>query len=108
MKKAEAVLLAALPLGATWYLWHSYLSIAVALMTAAFAVILGAYVRGRRDARLKQEKLRDAAKSDGRYIAEHIDDLMQPQVASPGVVPAETRELLASLLSEITQGIRKR
>jgi hypothetical protein len=65
-------------------------------------------MRGRRNARPKQDTLREAAKSDGKYIAEHIHEFVQPQVVSPGVVPADTRELLESLLSEITRGIRKR
>jgi hypothetical protein len=47
-------------------------------MAAAFAVILGAHMRGRREVRLKQEKLRHAAKSDGKYIAERL----QPHVAT--------------------------
>ena len=50
MKKSEAALLVTLPLGAPWYLWHGYPSIAAASMNAAFAVILGALIRGRRDA----------------------------------------------------------
>ena len=76
-------------------------------MTAAFAVVLVAYMRGRRDARLKQETLRETAKSDGRHIAAHIDEFMQPEVVSPGVVPAD-QEVLAGLLSEITQELGKR
>ena len=108
MKKPEAALLIMLLLGAAWYFQHGHVLTSASLMTAAFAVILGAYMRGRRDARLKQETLREAAKSDGKYIAKHIDEFKQPQVVSPGVVPADTRELLQSLLSEITRGIRKR
>ena len=81
--------------------------IAGALMAAGFAIILGAFMRRRRDDRRKQEKLSEAAKSDGRYIAQNIDEFRQPQAMSPGVVPADTRELLKSLLSEITQSIRK-
>jgi hypothetical protein len=108
MTKAEAVLLVILPLGAAWYFQYGHVLISASLMTAAFAIILGAYMRGRRDARLKQETLREAAKSDGKYVAEHIHEFVQPQVVSPGVVPADTRELLESLLSEITRGIRKR
>ena len=96
-----------LPLGASWYLWHGYPSLAGALMAAGFAIILGAFMRRRRDARRKQETLGEAAKSDGRYVAQHIDEFMQPRAVSPGVVPADTRELLESLLSEITQSIRK-
>jgi hypothetical protein len=107
MTKAEAVLLVMLPLGAAWYFQYGHVLISASLMTAAFAVILGAYIRGRRDARLKQETLREAAQSDGKYVAEHIHEFAQPQVVSPGVVPADTRELLESLLSEITRGIRK-
>jgi hypothetical protein len=108
MKKAEAVLLVMLPLGAAWYFQYGYVLISASLMTAAFAVILGAYMRGRRDARLKQGTLREAAKSDGKYVAEHIDEFIQPQVVSPGVVPADIQEVLAGLLSEITQEIGKR
>jgi hypothetical protein len=108
MKKAEAALLVMLPLGASWHLWHGYPSIAAALMAACFAIILGAFMRGRRDARLKQEKSSEAARCDGRYIAQNIGEFMQPHVLSPGVVPADTRELLESLLSKITQSIRKR
>ena len=55
MKKAEAALLVLLPLGASWHLWHGYPSIAAVLMAAVFAIILGAFMRGRRDDRLKQE-----------------------------------------------------
>jgi hypothetical protein len=106
MKKAEAVLLVMLPLGAAWYFQYGYVLISASLMTAAFAVILGAYMRGRRDARLKQGTLREAAKSEGKYVAEHIDEFIQPQVVSPGVVPADIQE--AGLLSEITQEIGKR
>jgi hypothetical protein len=65
-------------------------------------------MRGRRDARLKQETLRETSKSDGRYIAAHIDEFMQPEVVSPGVVPADLQEVLAGLLSEITQELGKR
>jgi hypothetical protein len=97
-----------LPLGAAWYFRYGHVLISASLMTAAFAVILGAYMRGRRDARLKQERLREAAKSDGRYIAAHIDEFAQPQVVSPGVVPADFQEVLAGLLSEITQELGKR
>jgi hypothetical protein len=108
MKKAEAALLVMLPLGAAWYFQHGHVITSASLMTAAFAVVLGASVRGRRDAQLKQEALREAAKSDGRYVAEHINEFIQPQVVSPGVVPADIQEVLAGLLSEITQEIGKR
>ena len=98
-----------LPLGAPWYLWHGYPGIAAASMNAAFAVILGAFIRGRRDAGRKLKTLGEAAKSDGRYVAQHIEEFMQADVVvSPGGVPADTRELLKSLLSEITQGLAKR
>jgi hypothetical protein len=107
MKKAEAALLVLLPLGASWHLWHGYPSIAAVLMAGVFAIILGAFMRGRRDDRLKQEKLSEAARCDGRYIAQNIDEFRQPQVMSSSVVPADTRALLESLLSEITQSIRK-
>ena len=108
MKKAEAAFLVMLPLGAAWYFQHGHVITSASLMTAAFAVILGAYMRGRRNARPKQDILREAAKNDGKYVAEHIHEFVQPQIVSPGVVPADTRELLESLLSEITRGIRKR
>ena len=78
MKKAETALLVMLPLGAAWYFQHGYALISASLMAAAFAVILGAHMRGRREVRLKQEKLRHAAKSDGKYIAERL----QPPVAT--------------------------
>ena len=88
MKKSEAALLVTLPLGAPWYLWHGYPGIAAASMNAAFAVILGAFIRGRRDAGRKLKTLGEAAKSDGRYVAQHIEEFMQADVVvSPGGVP---------------------
>lgn len=109
MKKAEAALLVMLPLGASWYLWHGYPSIAAALMAAALAIILGAFMSGRLDAGRKLKTLGEAAKSDGRYVAQHLEEFMQSDVVDlPGLVPADTRELLESLLSEITHGLSKR
>jgi DNA-binding transcriptional LysR family regulator len=57
--------------------------------------------------RLNQEKLRQAAKSDGRYIAEH-PELMEPENAAIRRATRGTLELLESLLSEITRGCASR
>ena len=73
----KAAFLVALPLGAAWYLWHGHHIVAAALMAAAFAFIIGTKIRS--DIRRKQEEenLQEQAKSDGRYVAAHIEGLGQ-------------------------------
>ena len=79
MKKhvwTEAALLVALPLGGAWYFWHVYVLIAVALMAAAFAFIVGSQICTRREIRQKQQQLKGSAERDGRYLAEHINSAL--------------------------------
>ena len=87
----KAAFLVALPLGAAWYLWHGHRIVAAALMAAAFAFIIGTKIRS--DVRRKQEEenLQEQAKSDGRYVAAHIEGLGQPQTPTAAELPAEFR-----------------
>jgi hypothetical protein len=103
----EGTLLIALAIGGAWYFWHGYVLMGVALVAAAFAVIVGAHLRARREVWLKKETLREAAENDGRYVAALIDDLEQTQIISSEEVPEDPREILGALLSEISQGLGK-
>ena len=87
----KAAFLVALPLGAAWYLWHGHRIVAAALMAAAFAFIIGTKIRS--DVRRKQEEenLQEQAKSDGRYVAAHIEGLGQPQTPTAAELPANCR-----------------
>ena len=65
MKKyvwTQAALLLTLPLCGAWYFWHGYVLIAVALVAAAFAVIVGSQIGARREIRRKQQQLEGTAK----------------------------------------------
>jgi hypothetical protein len=111
MKKhvwAEAALLVALPLGGAWYFWHGYVLIAVALMAAAFAFIVGSQICARREIRQKQQQLKGSAERDGRYLAEHINHFGQLQPSPRGELPAEFLRHLEALLSEARDQSRSR
>ena len=71
MKKyvwTQAALLLTLPLCGAWYFWHGYALIAVSLVAAAFAVIVGSQIGARPEIRRKQQQLEGTAKKDGRYL----------------------------------------
>jgi hypothetical protein len=111
MKKhvwTEAALLVALPLGGAWYFWHGYVLIAVALMAAAFAFIVGSQICTRREIRQKQQQLKGSAERDGRYLAEHINHFGQLQPSPRGELPAEFLRHLEALLSEASDESRSR
>ena len=103
----KAAFLVALPLGAAWYLWHGHRIVAAALMAAAFAFIIGTKIRS--DVRRKQEEedLRKRAKSDGRYIAAHIEGLGQPQTPTAAELPAESVAHLEEMWAQITRGLKR-
>ena len=104
MKKyvwTQAALLLTLPLCGAWYFWHGYALIAVALVAAAFAVIVGSQIGARREIRRKQQQLEGTAKKDGRYLAEHINNFGQLQPSPRGELPAEFLPHLEALLSEV-------
>jgi hypothetical protein len=103
MKKyvwTQAALLLTLPLCGAWYFWHGYVLIAVALLAAAFAIIVGSQIGARREIRRKQQQLERTAKRDGRYLAEHINHFGQLQPSPRGKLPAEFLPHLEALLSE--------
>ena len=99
--------LVALPLGAAWYLWHGHRIFAAALMAAAFAFIIGAKIRS--DVRRKQdeENLQEQAKSDGRYVAAHIEGLRQPQTPTAAELPAESVAHLEETWAQITRELKR-
>jgi hypothetical protein len=111
MKKyvwTQAALLLTLPLCGAWYLWHGYVLIAVALVAAAFAIIVGSQIGGRREIRRKQQQLEGTAKRDGRYLAEHINHFGQLQPSPRGELPAEFLPHLEALLLEAGDENRSR
>ena len=103
----KAAFLVALPLGAAWYLWHGHRFVAAALMGAAFAFIIGTKIRS--DVRRKQEEenLQEQAKSDGRYVAAHIEGLGQPQTPTAAELPAESVAHLEEMWAQITRGLKR-
>jgi hypothetical protein len=110
----EAALLVALPLGAVWCFWHGDRLVAFILIGTAFAFIGLTHQWARREVKRNEERLHQAAKIDGRYIAEHIRDLCQLQSSPPGELPpnplaqSESLASLPDLLSKITQGLSNR
>ena len=103
----RAAFLVALPLGAAWYLWHGHRFVAAALMAAAFAFIIATKIRS--DVRRKQEEenLQEQAKSDGRYVAAHIEGLGQPQTPTAAELPAESVAHLEEMWAQITRGLKR-
>ena len=103
----KAAFLIALPLGAAWYLWHGHRFVAAALMGAAFAFIIGTKIRS--DVRRKQEEedLQEQAKSDGRYVAAHIEGLGQPQTPTAAELPAKSVAHLEEMWAQITRGLKR-
>jgi hypothetical protein len=103
----KAAFLVALPLGAAWYLWHGHRFVAAALMGAAFAFIIGTKIRS--DVRRKQEEenLQEQAKSDGRYVAAHIEGLGQPQTPTAAELPAKSVAHLEEMWAQITRGLKR-
>ena len=103
----KAAFLVGLPLGAAWYLWHGHRIFAAALMAAAFAFIIGAKIRS--DVRRKQdeENLQEQAKSDGRYVAAHIEGLGQPQTPTAAELPAESVAHLEEMWAQITRELKR-
>jgi hypothetical protein len=100
----KAMLLIALPLWAVWFLWHGHGIVAAALIAAAFICIIGTNSRARREIERKQEDLQQRAKSDGRYVAAHIEGLGRPQTPPGSGLPEEFEDLLA----QITRRLIKR
>jgi GTP cyclohydrolase III len=103
----RAAFLVALPLGAAWYLWHGHRFVAAALMAAAFAFIIGTKIRS--DVRRKQEEenLQEQAKSDGRYVAAHIEGLSQTQTPTAAELPAKSVAHLEEMWAQITRGLKR-
>ena len=103
----KAAFLVALPLGAAWYLWHGHSIVAAALMAAAFAFIIGTKIRS--DVRRKQEEenLQEQAKSDGRYVAEHMEGLSQPQTPTAAELQAKSVAHLEDMWAQITRGLKR-
>jgi hypothetical protein len=104
----KAAFLVGLPLGAAWYFRHGYVLIAVALVVAAFAFIVGTNFR--RDVPRKQaeENLHEQAKSDGRNAAELIKDRRQPQAPKAAELPEKSVAHLEDLWAQIARGLGKR
>ena len=106
MKKqvwTEAALLVALPLGGAWCFWHGYVLIAVALMAAAFAFIVGSQICARREIRQKQQQLKGSAERDGRYLAEHLNDFGDLQSDSAVVLPANFLPRFEAELAKVSE-----
>ena len=104
----KAAFLVALPLGAAWYLWHGHRIVAAALMAAAFAFIVGTNIRsGVKGESKKKRNLQEQAKSDGRYVAAHIEGLGQPRTPTAAELPAESVAHLEELWAQITRGLKR-
>jgi hypothetical protein len=104
----KAAFLVALPLGAAWYLWHGHRIVAAALMAAAFAFIVGTNIRSDVKGESKKKRnLQEQAKSDGRYVAAHIEGLGQPQTPTAAELPAESVAHLEELWAQITRGLKR-
>ena len=99
--------LVALPLGAAWYLWHGHSIVAAALMAAAFAFIIGTKIRSDVGRKQEEEDLRKQAKSDGRYVAAHIEGLRQPQTPTAAELPAESVAHLEEMWAQITRELKR-
>ena len=104
----KAAFLVALPLGAAWYLWHGHRIVAAALMAAAFAFIVGTNIRSDVKGESKKKRnLQEQAKSDGRYVAAHIEGLGQPQTPTAAELPAESVAHLEEMWAQITRGLKR-
>jgi hypothetical protein len=103
----KAAFLVALPLGAAWYLWQGHRLVAAALMAAAFAFIVGTNIRSDRGRKQEEENLQEQAKSDGRYVAAHIEGLGQPQTPTAAELPAESVAHLEEMWAQITRGLKR-
>jgi hypothetical protein len=91
MKKygwAEAALLLALPLWAALEFSRGHPLSGIVLIAAAFAIIFIHYFSARRETRRKHEKLQETGRTDGRYLAEHLNDFGDLQADSAVVLPA--------------------
>ena len=104
----KAAFLVGLPLGAAWYFRHGYVLIAVALVVAAFAFIIGTNFR--RDVPRKQadENLHEQAKSDSRNAAELMKVRRQPQAPTAAELPEKSVAHLEELWAQIARGLGKR
>ena len=104
----KAAFLVALPLGAAWYLWHGHRIVAAALMAAAFAFIVGTNIRSDVKGESKKKRnLQEQAKSDGRYVAAHIEGLGQPQTPTAAELPAESVAHLEEMWAQITRELKR-
>ena len=102
----KAAFLVALPLGAAWYLWHGHRIVAAALMAAAFAFIVGTNIRSDVKGESKKKRnLQEQAKSDGRYVAAHIEGLGQPQTPTAAELPAVAH--LEEMWAQITRELKR-
>jgi hypothetical protein len=91
MKKygwTEAALLLAPPLWAALEFSRGHPLSGIVLIAAAFAIIFIHYFSARRETRRKHEKLQEAGRTDGRYLAEHLNDFGDLQSDSAVVLPA--------------------
>jgi hypothetical protein len=84
------------------------LLIALALMVAAFAFIIG--TNSRRDVPRKQaeENLHEQAKSDGRNAAKLMEVRSQPQGPTAAELPGKSVARLEDLWAQIARGLGKR
>ena len=103
----KATFLVALPLGAAWYFRHGYVLIAVALVVAAFAFIIGTNFR--RDVPRKQadENLHEQAKSDSRNAAELMKVRRQPQAPTAAELPEKSVAHLEETWAQITRELKR-
>jgi hypothetical protein len=91
MKKyawTEAALLFGLPLCAAVEISHDHPLSGVVLIAAAFSIIIRSCLGARRESKRKHENLQVAARNDGKYIAEYVNNFGDLQTPPPGL-PAD-------------------
>jgi hypothetical protein len=91
MKKyawTEAALLFVLPLCAAVEFSRDHPLSGFVLIAAAFSIIIRSYLSARRETKRKHETLQVAARNDGKYLSEHVNDFGDLQ-RPPRALPAD-------------------
>ena len=88
-------------------MWHGHRIVAAALMAATFAFITGTNIRRDVPRKQEEENLQEQAKSDGRYVAAHIEGLGQPQTPTAAELPAKSVAHLEEMWAQITRGLKR-